>query len=293
MPNERRRRLLGRGAALTGAAATMPWLGGCSVGAALAAVTPAGDAEREVDIAFGPDPRHRLDLYRPAAAAVAGGPAPRLLFIYGGSWNAGDRGTYAFVGRALAARGIEVAVADYRLYPQVRYPEFLRDGALALRWMIDQGPPRPTFVMGHSAGGYNAAMLALDPRWLGEVGIDHRSLAGWIGLAGPYDFLPVENPDVKPVFFAPNSPPDSQPINLPLTGTSRCLLGAAPDDKLVDPERNTGQLARRLRAAGVAVEDKLYPRTNHMTLIGTFALPLRWLAPVLDDVSRFVLQRPA
>jgi pimeloyl-ACP methyl ester carboxylesterase len=100
--------------------------------------------------------------------------------------------------RALAERGVLAIVADYRLYPEVRFPEFLRDAALALAWGLENGKrlggdPRRTFVMGHSAGGYNAAMLALDPRWLAPTGHDaKRELAGWIGLAGPYEFLPLK-----------------------------------------------------------------------------------------------------
>jgi acetyl esterase/lipase len=72
--------------------------------------------------------------------------------------------------------------------------------------------PKRVFVMGHSAGGYNAAMLALDARWLKATGHSPAELAGWIGLAGPYDFYPITNPAAKPVFFHPNYPEKSQPM---------------------------------------------------------------------------------
>jgi acetyl esterase/lipase len=108
-------------------------------------------------------------------------------------------------------------VADYRLYPEVRYPDFLSDSAQALAYGFEHaaqlgGDPRRVFVMGHSAGGYNAAMLALDARWLKAAGHVPNELAGWIGLAGPYDFYPITNPDAKPVFFHPDYPANSQPI---------------------------------------------------------------------------------
>jgi acetyl esterase/lipase len=115
-------------------------------------------------------------------------------------------------------------------------------------------------------------------------------LAGWIGLAGPYDFLPIEDRDVQPVFNHPNYPADSQPIAYVSRSSPRTFLGAAASDSLVDPTRNTQQMADKLRAAGVSVELKLYPNVNHMTLIGAFVRPLRWLAPVLEDVSAFILK---
>jgi acetyl esterase/lipase len=134
-----------------------------------------------------------------------------VVFFYGGSWNSGSRVDYRFVGEALASRGIVTVVADYRLYPQVRYPLFLRDGARAVAWTKAHirefsGNPQRLYVMGHSSGGYNAAMLALDGEWLAAVGMSPRDLRGWIGLAGPNDFLPIKNPEVRPVFYWPDSP---------------------------------------------------------------------------------------
>lgn len=114
-----------------------------------------------------------------------------------------------------------------------------------------------------------------------------------IGLAGPYDFLPIENPDAKPVFFHPNSPPDSQPIRYVAALAPRTFLGAATEDSLVNPERNTRQMGAKLQAAGVPVTVQFYPRTNHITLMGAFAAPLRFLGPVLDDVVEFIKQTPA
>lgn len=243
-------------------------------------------------VAYGGGPRQQLDVYRPARAAPRGG-WPVVVFFYGGSWNRGERGDFAFVGEALASRGILTLVADYRLYPEVRYPGFLQDSAAALSWGLSNaerlgGNPRRVHVMGHSAGAYNAAMLALDPRWLKASGHAPRELAGFIGLAGPYDFLPIQNPDARPVFFHPDYPPGTQPLAHAGRGAPRSFLAAAPEDRLVNPERNTRALAARLQAAGVPVTLRFYKRTGHATLIGAFGTPLRWLAPVLDDVAGFV-----
>ncbi len=287
-----RRTLLTGG--LAGGALT---LAACSPTRVLNAWLPGDTHTLTADVAYGDDPRQRLDIYRPRSPAPAGG-YPVVLFFYGGSWNTGSRADYRFVGEALAAQGLLALVADYRLYPQVRYPDFLHDCARALAYALREAPrltgdARRVFVMGHSAGAYNAAMLALDERWLAPLNLSPKQLAGWIGLAGPYDFIPVVNPDVRPVFHHPNEPPESQPIRYADRPAIRSFLGAARADSLVNPQRNTEQLAQRLQRAGTDVTLRWYERANHVTLAGAFARPLRWIAPVLDDVEAFVKTTPA
>ena len=279
-----------------GALALLLAVAACSPLATLNSLSAADDHTRLADVAYGPLPRQRLDIYRPEGAAPAGG-WPVVVFFYGGSWISGERAQYGFVGAALASRGVLALVADYRLYPEVRFPTFLEDSARALAWGLDHaaeqgGNPRRVFVMGHSAGAYNAAMLALDPRWLAATGHAPRELAGFIGLAGPYDFLPMTNRDAQPVFFHPDYPPDTQPMAFAGPRAPRSFLAAGVVDQLVDPERNTATLAARLRGAGVSVSLHRYERANHVTLIGAFGLPLRWLAPVLGDVTKFVMNAP-
>ena len=269
-------------------------LAACSPIKVLNALTPTSTFTKTSSLAYGDDPRQKLDIYRPVTALPD---APVVVFFYGGSWNSGSRDDYGFVGEALASRGIMVVIADYRLYPQVRYPLFLQDGAQAVAWAYQHsaeygGDPRKLYVMGHSSGAYNAAMLALDPQWLAGVGLSPSVFKGWIGLAGPYDFLPIENRDVRPVFFYPDSPPDSQPINHVSQSAPPSLLIASVDDNLVNPKRNTGGLANKLRAAGVPVEAFYFTKTGHATLVASMARPLRWLAPVLDRVTAFITFTP-
>ncbi|NWC91340.1 MULTISPECIES: alpha/beta hydrolase [unclassified Pseudomonas] len=269
-------------------------LSACSPIKVLNALTPTSTFTKTSAIAYGDDPRQKLDIYRPVTALPD---APVVVFFYGGSWNSGSKDDYGFVGEALASRGIVVVIADYRLYPQVRYPLFLQDGAQAVAWAYQHsaeygGDPRKLYVMGHSSGAYNAAMLALDPQWLAGVGLSPSVFKGWIGLAGPYDFLPIENRDVRPVFFYPDSPPDSQPINHVSHDAPPSLLIASVDDNLVNPKRNTGGLAEKLRAAGVPVEEFYFTKTSHATLVASMSRPLRWLAPVLDRVTAFIKFTP-
>lgn len=233
--------------------AVLAALSGCSPLKLLNTLNPTGPVDHVYGVAYGQDPRNTLDVYTPQTKPAN---APVVVFFYGGSWNTGSKANYAFVGEALAARGMVVVIADYRLYPQVRYPSFLEDSAKALAWAHKHaktygGDPDRLYVMGHSAGAYNAAMLALDPRWLAREGLSPSILSGWIGLAGPYDFLPIENADVKPVFFFPDSPPDSQPINHVSSSAPPALLMASNTDSLVNPKRNTGGLARADRKSVV------------------------------------------
>jgi acetyl esterase/lipase len=272
--------------------AALSLLAACAPSVTLNVLTPRDTHSVTNAVAYGALPRQKLDIYKPAQAAAAGG-YPVVVFFYGGSWNSGERANYAFVGEALASRGVLTLVADYRVYPEVRYPDFLTDSALALAYGLKQaaalgGNPKRVFVMGHSAGAYNAAMLALDARWLKAAGHAPAELAGFIGLAGPYDFLPMTNVKTQPVFFHPNYPTGSQPVSYVNSGSPRSFIGAAKQDSLVDPQRNSVALAGQLQAASVNTTLKLYDRVNHVTLAAALSAPLRWLAPVLDDVVGFI-----
>jgi acetyl esterase/lipase len=269
---------------------------------ALAACSPitvlnamSGSSSRIIaDVPYGNDAQQKLDIYRPPGVASP----PVVVFFYGGSWSSGSRAEYQFVGNALASRGIMVVIADYRLYPQVSYPGFIEDSAQAVAWTMRHigaygGNPRRLFVMGHSAGAYNAAMVALDPRWLAEFNASPAMLSGWIGIAGPYNFLPIVDKAVKPVFHFPDTPADSQPIAHATSAAPPTLLLSGTSDITVDPIRNSAQLATALRRAHVDVQAISYQGVGHAALAGAFGHPLRWVAPVLDDVANFIKETPA
>ena len=247
---------------------------------------------------YGADVRQRLDVYQPSQVykSNAGDPAraaPLVVFFYGGSWSSGERSDYRFVGEALASQGIVTVVADYRLSPAFRYPAFVQDSASAVRWAFDhaadyEADPTRVFVMGHSAGGYNAAMVALDPRWLQAENLNPSQLAGWIGLAGPYDFLPIGDRLTQIAFNWPDTPEDSQPMAHVSRLSPPALLLAPTKDNLVSPERSTLALAARLKSNGVRVESALFDGVSHVTLLASMASILRGRAPVLERVTAFV-----
>ena len=274
----RRRALASLGLALTAAACSPAGLLNATVGSGGVAVTK--------DVAYAPGARRTLDVYRPATATR---PLPLIVFLYGGSWRTGSKSMYPFVALPLAERGAVVVLPDYRLFPQVQFPTFLQDNAEAVTWAVEHArelgaDPARVFILGHSAGAYNAAMLALDPRWLGA---QRDRLAGVIGLAGPYDFLPITDPDIIPVFAPVNDGPASQPITYANGDNPPLLLLAGTDDRTVDPG-NTARLAASIRQMGGTVQTKLYPDIGHIGIITAFAPLFERRAPVLDDVFTFV-----
>lgn len=273
------------------ALAAISGLVGCSATEVINTTTPGLGVKVKLGLPYGTNPRQRVDVYWPDKAPAN----PRaIVFFYGGSWNTGSRADYAFVGKALASRGITTVVADYRLNPEVQYPEFLKDCAAAVAWSflnLDEIAGRKhqgVYVMGHSAGAYNAAMIALDPRWLAAYDLRPRQLAGWIGLSGPYDFLPIGVPEVQQAFNHPNVPASSQPINYAGQPAIRSFIATGANDTLVNPKRNSEALASRLRAANTEVTFKRYENVSHMTIIGALSLPLRLLDPVLEDIVIFI-----
>jgi len=246
-------------------------------------------------IAYAAHSRHRLDICRPAGAVAA----PVVVFFYGGAWRSGNKGLYRYVAKALARRGYVAVVPDYRIYPEVRYPDFLDDAAQALRWVKDNiasfgGDPRKIFVKGHSAGAHIAAMLTFDARWLEKVGLNPgRDIAGLIGLAGPYDYMPLRDETLKLIFGGADRP-ETQPIFHVAPGAPPALLITGGRDRLVEPG-NSVRLAARLVAAGNAATVKSYRRVGHYIVVAAIAPILRCFAPVLRDVDEFIaktLQTP-
>lgn len=238
------------------------------------------------DQAFRDGPRGRLDLYAPRKRD--GGKLPVIVFFYGGSWNSGIKEGYGFAGRALASRGFLVAIPDYRLVPEVRFPAFLEDGAAAVRWVRANaarygGDPDRIVLAGHSAGAYNAAMLSLDPRWLGA---DRAAVRGFAGLAGPYDFFPFDQPASQAAFGEAADPQATQPVRFASPGDPPALLLVAGKDDLVRP-RNARNLAAALTRAGVPAEIRTYEGIGHIGILTALSRLLRGKAPVLRDVADF------
>nr|WP_202131736.1 alpha/beta hydrolase [Aurantiacibacter rhizosphaerae] len=258
-------------------------------------LVPKDDGGRKIaeGLAYGNDARQALDIYAPTTPGDGLNTddlRPVVVFFYGGSWDSGTREGYNFAGRALAARGFVVAVPDYRLVPQVHFPAFVQDGAAAVHWVRQNiahygGDPDRIVLMGHSAGAYIAAMLATDPQWLGDD--ERTAVRGFVGLAGPYDFAPLDTAASINAFGDWPGVEETQPITFADEGALPALLLTGTEDTVVKP-RNSEALAAKLRAAGVAAQMVRYPGIDHVGVLIAMSRPLRGRAPVLDDASRFI-----
>jgi acetyl esterase/lipase len=260
----------------------------CSPARIAGVLTPRGGSVMREGLAYGPLPRHRLDLVLPETVTDR---TPLVVFFHGGGWTSGGRGDYAFLARTLAAAGIAVAVPDYRLFPEGRWPDFVEDGARAVAWLRAEMPAQPLFVMGHSAGGFIAAALALDPRWLSAAGSSRAALAGGVLLAAPIAWQPDEEPTISIFANAPGGRIAAVARAEDLAGAPPLLLLHGADDRVVGPFHSL-DLARDLRAAGRPVTLQVYPGVEHVGVLSAMAAPVRALglakAPVFEAVVGFL-----
>jgi len=239
------------------------------------------------NIAYGTDARQTLDIYTPNDAKNA----PVILFFYGGSWQMGSKDDYRFLGQALTSKGYVVAVADYRLYPQIYYPDFVLDGARALRFIHShasqyQGDPRKIIVAGHSAGAFIAMILGADDAFHEAVGSQRAWIRGTAGISGPYDFLPFTDAHIKAIFsHYPDK--ETQPINHITQPMAPVFLATGDDDDTVDP-RNSHRVKAKLNAISSPVQEHVYPGIGHIGIMLSLAERFRWKAPLLNDLSAFI-----
>jgi acetyl esterase/lipase len=256
----------------------------------LNALVPEQGMKETRSIRFGPGDRGKLDVYAPAQPCA--GSLPVIVFFYGGGWDSGRREDYLFVAEAFSSRGFITVIPDYRIYPQGLFPDFIEDGALALRWTFENigkygGDPQNIFIAGHSAGAQIATMLAFDKSWLARLNVDAGRLRGVIGLAGPYDFLPLETARLNAIFPSEAARAQSQPIRFARRDAPPVLLISGEPDEVVGPG-NSRRLAQRIRALGGSVDEKYYPGLGHAKLVAVLAAPLRSNYRVLDDIDEFV-----
>lgn len=259
----------------------------------LNSVTPGdSDAHRVAQgVAYGPADRERLDVWAPRSTAIA--PRPVVIFFYGGAWVKGSRGDYGFAGRAYAAKGFVAVVPDYRLVPKVRFPAFVEDGALAIKWVRDHaaqfgGDPHRITIAGHSAGAYIGAMLALDPHYLADIGVAPATIRAAALLAGPYDFYPWDDSRAVDAMGDWPRPPETQPIHYARADAPPLWLAYGSADTTVKP-RNSIALAGRLKALGAPVTLREYSGKTHVDLVLALSKPFRGRTSTLADSSAFLM----
>jgi acetyl esterase/lipase len=267
-------------------------LAACSPLAALNALGPRDRGARRVavDLAYGPSPRQRLDLYAPDRE----GPWPVVVFFYGGSWDSGDKALYGWAAQAIAAQGFVVALPDYRLVPEVRFPAFVEDAAAATAAAAGfaaahGGDASRLAVAGHSAGAHLAMMITLDRRYMAAVERPDLIRAA-AGLAGPYEFLPFNVPAAVNAFGHVADPLQTQPIAFARGDAPPLWIAHGAADTVVHDE-DARLLHAAIRAAGGESELVLYPDVDHAAIIAALSPLFRNRAPVLDDMTAFLRRK--
>ncbi len=260
----------------------------CSGLQALDLITPSTGYKLKSDIAYGSLPRQKLDVYVPdqpdAAHSV-------IVFFYGGSWQMGNKNLYRFIGQSLASQGYTVVIADYRLYPDAYFPAYVEDAAKAFQWTHKHiaeygGNTDKLFLAGHSAGAHLAMLLTLDDHYLKQAGVKKSRIKGTIGIAGPYDFLPLTDPKLKELFSkVPLA--KTQPINYVAKHEPPILLLHGAADKSVWL-KNSVNLADKLEELGNKVTIKVYPEINHVQIVQALSVRFRSKAATLQDMTDFI-----
>jgi acetyl esterase/lipase len=224
--------------------------------------------------------KHLLDIYKPQDLVNA----PVLLFIHGGGWQRGDKLLYAYLGRAFASRGFTTVVINYRLSPEVRHPTHVQDVARALAWIYRNisahgGNPEAIFVMGHSAGGHLAALLALDETYLEVHGLSTSLIRGVMPMSGVYNLNAI--PGFHSVFTSdPQARHEASPIAHVDEEQPPFFISYAQFD-LPTLHEQARELSQRLTAHGTEARLLEAPRKDHITIISQLDLP--------DDATRQAL----
>ncbi len=239
------------------------------------------------------DPKHNLSLDVYVPHEKSHGPRDVVIFFYGGSWENGARGFYRFVAQSLTQAGFIVVIPDYRKYPDVTYPDFLYDTAHAIAWTHANitnfgGNKSRIHLLGHSAGAYNAAMVAANPLYLERFGLaPHETIQSFAGLAGPYAFEPNTR-KLKTIFAT--SQDDWARMQVPsyvTRTTPPMLLIHGGEDNLVGLF-NSEKLFAALEKHHVPATLRIYRDLGHIGVMRAFS----WLADgtqqsVKNDVIDF------
>ncbi len=259
-----------------------------------------GGAKVEKNISYASDANNKLDIYLPKhyTNATSNGPiatfkSPVIIFFYGGCWGAClkyKKNSYAFLTQGFTSKGYIVVIPDYRHYPEVLFADIMRDSAKATEWVQKNitaygGDENQIVLSGHSAGAHIAAMLALNESWLDDETL--ASIKGFIGLAGPYDFLPFTESYQAELFASKQGYADSQPINFVDGTEAPMLLLHGNNDIRVKPS-NLDSLSRLAQQKGIDVQSHRYDNVNHTEILAALSKFYRDRRPVLQDIENFL-----
>lgn len=130
------------------------------------------------DLQYGPAKEHLLDIHLPDGQCH-----DFVIWFHGGGLEYGNRKEIK-IHEDLTKQGVGIASVEYRMYPDAKFPDFVEDCALAVKWLTDHlreyTEYRRLFVSGQSAGAWLTLMLAFDEHYLEDAGVDRSEIAGFV-----------------------------------------------------------------------------------------------------------------
>ena len=260
----------------------------CAPVSFLNTITPSGSYKLAKDIKYGAAVRQSLDIYQPDTPRAN---APVIVFVYGGSWDSGNKGMYKFVAENFASNGYTTVVPDYRLYPQVKYPAFLQDTAAAVAEVAERYPDQPQILIGHSAGAYNVVLTSVDHSYLSAENVDAcQVIAGTIGLAGPYGDPQLKKEPLITIFPDRHGGQDA-PINHIDGPKPPLFLAIGSDDSTVATQHGIA-LAKRIDARDGKVINAVYPGLSHTGIIKVLSRYFDGNSQLKTDMLDFIEAQP-
>ena len=243
------------------------------------------DSVQKQHFSYGGHQRQQLDLYLPRRVK----PKMSVVFVHGGVWKSGHKDEYAFVGQALAAHGIATAVVGYRLFPEVRFPDFVNDIAQALGWLQTNGQSHGfdvdsgVVMIGHSAGAHLASLVTLNQQYAETFGFSPALVKGVVGLAGIYSLRPEKDTLMGDIFQPAeqqNDYFDVNPINYLTKGGVPLYLIHGQKDQTVAC-RNAERMFKDALLAGHPVDIHVENRYGHVR-------PIMDFIPLMPSHRRFM-----
>ena len=238
------------------------------------------------DVAYGEDERQKLDIYIPEQFEK---PMPVIVFFHGGRWTFGSKDQYKFVGLTLSKMGYMVVMPNTRLYPTVKHPVFVEDGAQAVSWVYnniaDYGGDNNLFLSGHSSGAHIAALITADQNYLKKYNLSPDVIKGFAGISGPYDFDP-DTDDLRDMFGPPSNYPTMQVTTYIDGNEPPMLLIYTADDETVHV-RNLNRLKSKIEGEGGNVQSIIYAKGNHVDAVAGLSWVNMAGIPIADDMDGF------
>lgn len=225
----------------------------------------------ERDVAYGPSPEERIDLYLPDSPDGA----PVIVYLHGGYWMSRHKEEFDYVAPDFVAAGAIVAIVEYALMPTVELSEIVRQCRAAVAWTHSHaaeygGDPARIVVTGNSAGGHLTAMMQATD-WRAFCGGSAELVHAGVALSGIYDLEPICHvAQQKTLGLSADDVAAFSPVNLTPTPGTRALIAVGGEES-DEFHHQSGLLVDDWNRKGADVELMIVTRTNHFSIVKEFA----------------------